>query len=182
MNVNHRVIAYYIWSNGLPVKRNCENEHSSCYQYPACIGLTWILYDNETEMSSFWRNVYQWLCLKFLTNSGFWYRHWLKFRQHDSLSVSEWVHSTMIYGVSIVLSLNSSLPGQNGRHLTDDIFRCIFVNEKFCVLVKISLKFVHKGPVDNHQALVKIMAWRRLGDKPLSELMLIQFTDAYMRH
>ena len=26
------------------------------------------------------------------------------------------------------------------------------------------------------------MAWRRPGDKPLSEPMLTQFTDAYMRH
>ena len=26
------------------------------------------------------------------------------------------------------------------------------------------------------------MAWRRIGDKPLSEPMLIRFTDAYMRH
>ena len=27
--------------------------------------------------------------------------------------------------------LNSSLPEQNGRHFVDDIFTCIFVNEKF---------------------------------------------------
>ena len=26
------------------------------------------------------------------------------------------------------------------------------------------------------------MAWRRIGDKPFSEPMLILFTDAYMRH
>ena len=34
------------------------------------------------------------------------------------------------------------------------IFRCIFVNEKFCILTKISLKFVPKGPFDNSPALV----------------------------
>ena len=34
------------------------------------------------------------------------------------------------------------------------------MNEKFCVLVKISLKFVPKGPIDNKLALV--MACRRL--------------------
>ena len=33
-------------------------------------------------------------------------------------------------------------PGKNGRHFADDIFKCIFVNEKFCILIKISLKFV----------------------------------------
>ena len=66
--------------------------------------------------------------------------------------------------------------------LADDIFKCIFVNEKYHILIKISLKFVPKGPIENNQALVQIMAWRRIGDKPLSEPMLTQFTDAYMRH
>ena len=36
----------------------------------------------------------------------------------------------------------------------DDIFKCIFVNEKFCILIKISLKFIRKGPIDNNLALV----------------------------
>ena len=73
-------------------------------------------------------------------------------------------------------------PGQNGHHFADDVFRSIFVNEKFCILVKISLKFVPKGPIDNNPAQVQIMVWCRLGDKPLSEPMLTWFTDAYMRH
>ena len=37
---------------------------------------------------------------------------------------------------------------------TDNIFRCIFVNEKICILIKISLKFVPKGSIDNNPALV----------------------------
>ena len=32
--------------------------------------------------------------------------------------------------------------GQNGRYFAVDIFRCTFVNEHFCILIKISLKFV----------------------------------------
>ena len=60
-------------------------------------------------------------------------------------------------------------PGQNGRHFTDDVFRCIFVNEKFCISSKISLKFICGGPIDNNPALIQIMAWRRKDDKPLSE-------------
>ena len=47
-------------------------------------------------------------------------------------------------------------------------------------MIKISLKFIPKGEIDNNTALVQIMAWRRIGDKPLSEPMLTQFTDAYM--
>ena len=42
--------------------------------------------------------------------------------------------------------------------------------------------FVPKVPIDNKQALAQIMAWRLTGDKPLSELMMAHFTDAYMRH
>ena len=36
--------------------------------------------------------------------------------------------------------------------------------------------------INNVPALVQIMAWRRSGAKPLSEEMLTQFCDAYMRH
>ena len=39
-----------------------------------------------------------------------------------------------------------------------------------------------KGPIDKKAALVQAMAWRWTRDKPLSELMLTQFTDAYTRH
>ena len=41
---------------------------------------------------------------------------------------------------------------------------------------------VPSGGMDNNPALVWIMAWHRIGDKPLSEPMLTWFTDAYMRH
>ena len=64
-------------------------------------------------------------------------------------------------------------PRQNGRYFADDIFRRIFFNENVCISIKISLKFVPKGPINNIAALVQIMAWRRPGDKPLSESMLI---------
>ena len=56
---------------------------------------------------------------------------------------------------------------QNGRHFLDDIFKCIFLNENVWISIKISLKFVPKGPINNIPALVQIMAWRRTGNKPL---------------
>ena len=67
-------------------------------------------------------------------------------------------------------------------HKMANIFKCTFMNEKFCISISISLKFVPKGPVDNKTVLVQIMACCKTGDKPLSEPMLTQFTDAYMRH
>ena len=60
-------------------------------------------------------------------------------------------------------------PRQNGRHFPDDIFKCIFLNENVLISIKISLKFVSKGQINNISALVWIMAWRRPGTKPLSE-------------
>ena len=47
-------------------------------------------------------------------------------------------------------SLNSPPPGQNCRHFAEDVFRCIFVNERFCILIKFSPKFAPKGPIDNN--------------------------------
>ena len=79
-------------------------------------------------------------------------------------------------------AFNSSLPGQNGHRFADDIFKCIFFNENFCVVIRISLKFVPKVPIYNKSASVQVMAWHRTGAKPLLEPMLTQFTDAYRRH
>ena len=55
----------------------------------------------------------------------------------------------------------------------------IVKNEKFFILIQISRKCVPKGLIDNKPPLVPVMAWRRTGDKPLPEPMLIQFTAAY---
>ena len=56
--------------------------------------------------------------------------------------------------------------------MADDIFKYIFVNEKFYILINTSLKFVPKGQINNIPALVQIMAWCQVGDKPLSEPMV----------
>ena len=82
----------------------------------------------------------------------------------------------------IVMYINSLRPRQNIRDSADDVFKCNFLNENVWILIKISLKFVPKGPVNNIPTLVQIMAWRLTGDKPLSEPMMTQFNDAYMRH
>ena len=68
---------------------------------------------------------------------------------------------------------NTLRPRQNGRHFADDTFKRIFLNENVRISIKISLKFVPKDPIHNIPALVQIMAWRRSGDKPLSEPMMV---------
>ena len=69
--------------------------------------------------------------------------------------------------------LSTLTPRQNGRHFTDDIFKYIFFNENVWIPIKISLKFVPNGRINNIPALVQIMVWCRSGDKPLSEPMMV---------
>ena len=38
--------------------------------------------------------------------------------------------------------------------MADTLFSFIFMNEIFCILIKILLKFVPKGTIDNNPALV----------------------------
>ena len=64
-------------------------------------------------------------------------------------------------------------PRQNGCLFADDTFKCIFLNENVKISIKISLKFVPKVPINNIPALCQIMAWRRSGDTPLSETMMV---------
>ena len=53
-----------------------------------------------------------------------------------------------------LLLINSSPPGQMAPIFADDILKYISMNEKFCISIRISLKFVPKGPIDNKSALV----------------------------
>ena len=53
-------------------------------------------------------------------------------------------------------------------------FKCNFLNENVWIPIKISLKFVPKGPINNIPALVQIMAWCHPGDKPLSRPMIVR--------
>ena len=69
--------------------------------------------------------------------------------------------------------LNTLRPRQNGRQIPLDIFKLIFLNENILISINISLKFVPKGLFDNMAALVQIMAWRRPGDRPLFEPMMV---------
>ena len=71
------------------------------------------------------------------------------------------------------ISVNTLRPRQNGRHFADAIFKCNFLNENVWIPIKTSLKFVPKGQINNIPALTQIMAWRRSGDEPLSEPMMV---------
>ena len=75
--------------------------------------------------------------------------------------------------VASFIDINTLRPRLNGRHFADDIFKCIFLNENAWISLKISLKFVPKVRINNVPTLVQIKAWRRPGDKPLSEPVMV---------
>ena len=70
-------------------------------------------------------------------------------------------------------AVNTLKPRQNERHFADDIFKCILAFENVWIPITISLKSVPESPINGIPALVQIMAWRRPGDKPLSEPMMV---------
>ena len=53
-----------------------------------------------------------------------------------------------------------------------DISQTTFSNVFSSIPIQISLKFVPKAPIINIPAMVRIVAWRRPGDTPLSEPMM----------
>ena len=57
-------------------------------------------------------------------------------------------------GLNLPFIFNTLSPRQNGRHFANDILKCIFLNENIWIPIKISLKFVPKGPINNIPALV----------------------------
>ena len=80
---------------------------------------------------------------------------------------------TFLQNYSAHKGFNTLRPRQNERHFADDVFKLIFLNENVRISIDISLKFVPKDQINNIPSLVQIMAWRRPGDKPLSEAMLV---------
>ena len=97
-----------------------------------------------------------------------WINDWVNNRETGDLRCHRGHYDVTVMGDSKLHGeLHSSPPGQNGRHFAEDIFKHIFMNEKFCILTWIKLKLVAKGPINNKSALVRVTAWRRTGDKSL---------------
>ena len=84
-----------------------------------------------------------------------------------------------VWGKSLNMYFNTLRLRQNGCRFTDITFKCIFLNKNVRISIKILLNLVPKGPINNNPALVQIMAWRRSGNKPLSEPMILVYWRIY---
>ena len=109
----------------------------------------------------------------FMTPHGITWPQWVQCISSERACHLTATAGATILGVLSPLSSYCSSFRQNGSHFADSIFKCIFFNENFWIPIKISLKFVPKGPINNILVLVQIMAWRWPGDKPLPEPMMI---------
>ena len=81
-------------------------------------------------------------------------------------------HHHPILSKYIWVPFNTLRQRKNVRHFADGIFKRIFLDENAWISLNISLKFVPKVRINTIPALVQIMAWRRPGNKPLSEPMM----------
>ena len=98
---------------------------------------------------------------------------WKKSRRLPSRNHGNWKHGfKAAFSVTVIR--------QNGHQLFRRHFQTDLKKIKLFEFrrIKISLKCVPKIPLSNKP----IMAWRRIDDKPLSEPIMAQFTDTYMRH
>ena len=72
--------------------------------------------------------------------------------------------------------LNTLRPKQNVRHFADTIFKCIFLNEKAEISIKIALQFIPKDSINKIQLV---------SDNALaltSQQAIIWNNDTYMYH
>ena len=83
--------------------------------------------ENFVKMTTF---LFQWFCAKLL--------EWYLCKSHMLFAtISTHLHLDKMAAI-----------------LADNIFKCIFLNEKLCILIQISLKYIPGHPINNSQALI----------------------------
>ena len=108
------------------------------------------------KMSEFFQSIFFLSSLSSMKKFAFWYVEWWPF----------------------CFIIDTLRPKTKICHFPDNIFKHIFLNENVKISIKISLKLVPKGPINNIPALVHIMAWCHPSAKPLSKPM----TDSLLMH
>ena len=101
--------------------------------------------------------------------------YWIKYFKLDKILTSDLpdINLSETWIPMMPSIVNTLRPRQNGRDFSDDIFKCIFLNENVWILIKISLNFVPRGQLTIFQLRFILIALCRPSDKPLSEPMMI---------
>ena len=72
--------------------------------------------------------------------------------------------------------------GLNCRHCADNIFKFSSFNRTAWIFIEVSQKRISTGRIGNKLALVWIVIWRHISDKPPLEPMIIKSPGAFMCH
>ena len=126
-----------------------------------------------------WRRT--WLCLAwYITLVPLWCYHLLCLLTRNSFY--KWEEIVLPsgggnqLGVDIIVTMTQLAHWGRDKWSPYDIFKCILLNENIWIEIKILLKFVFKGPINNTAPSVtgrrQAIIWTNGG----------LFTDAYMRH
>ena len=83
-------------------------------------------------------------------------------------------NADLVYWRTYASWVNTLRPRQMDAISQTTFSNAFFFNENVWIPIKFSLKFVPKGAINNIPAMVQIMAWRRSGDKPLSEPLMVR--------
>ena len=131
-----------------------------------------ILFNAETEMSSYWWQFLSWLHQTAVADSENIFGKMTTI--HDNLRCSQWRYYVKITVVRFSepdnhlwlfqngddrLGVSTLRPMQNGCDLADDIFERIFMHENCGILIYIWIEFDHRVPINNTPALVYMMVW-----------------------
>ena len=90
--------------------------------------------------------------LGFHVTGAAWFREWDDWFKYRVCSYK----CSPCFFVLLWWGFNSLRPKWNRCHFTNDIFKCNFLNEKVLIFIKISLKFISKGSINNIPTLVQI--------------------------
>ena len=120
------------------LRPNTHCSEYSLFRSPSCHGLAWTINTPYFSLQLSFVISKSNLCLAFYLIKSYFIFHF------DIMGLACACQLTSFCGLpSFGASyIHSSPSGQNGHHFTDDIFRCILMNEKFSILMKISLKFI----------------------------------------
>ena len=115
---------------------------------------------------------------------GWWFEttRWSLWRHRNDDTGSDQMSMITSQNIMVLTTKISRVPGKIKHNETDAEwppfrrrhFKTHFLNENIRISIAMSLRFVPRGPINNIPASVQIMAWRRPGDKPSSELMMVR--------
>ena len=111
-------------------------EFTSPDEFPAQRPVTWT-FDDFFDLHLIRRLSKQWWGWWFETLSRPLWRHCNVWRICKTVTYE----LNIWWGLLYILRLNVA-------HFADDIYKCNFLKENCCILIKVSLKFVPKGPID----------------------------------